>query len=190
MLDKVLLQIAKTAILSRFDTNYKINKEELLKKYPYLKQKGASFVTLNKNENLRGCIGSIIAFEPLLDDIIRNALSAAFNDPRFSPLTSDEFNELYLEVSLLSEPVFVKYKDYNDLRTKITPKEDGLILKYKNYQGTFLPQVWDELNEIDIFLEHLSYKAGANPSIYQLHPDIYKYKVEHIKGKWDEILPL
>ena len=191
MLDKILLQIAKTAILQKFDNNIKIDKEKLLKEYPYLSKKGAVFVTLNKDENLRGCIGSIVAHQNLLDDIIKNATSAGFGDPRFNPLNPDELDEnLTLEVSVLSEPVKLEYKDYNDLVKKIVPKEDGLILKLGKYQGTFLPQVWQQLPTSEVFLEHLSYKAGANPSIYQHHPDIYRYRVEHIKDRWDAILPL
>lgn len=191
MLDPILLRIAKTAILSKFDSSYKIDKEKLLHNYPFLAQKGAVFVTLNKQKNLRGCIGSIIAHRTLLEDIIHNAQSAAFEDPRFAPLSKEETNEnLMLEVSVLSEPEKIEYADYKDLKRKIVQDKDGLILKYGHYQGTFLPQVWEQLSTPEEFLEHLSYKAGANPTIYQHHPDIYRYRVEHIKERWDAIQPL
>ena len=191
MLDPVLLRIAKTAILSKFDPKYTIDKESLLKRYPFLAKPGAAFVTLNKEKNLRGCIGSIIAHRTLLDDIIHNAKSAAFSDPRFNPLEPGELDEsLTLEVSVLSEPQRVEYGDYEDLKRKIVPQKDGLILKYGQYQGTFLPQVWEQLPTSEQFLEHLSYKAGANPSIYALHPEIYRYRVEHIEDRFDEILSL
>jgi len=191
MLDPILLRIAKTAILSKFDSKYTIDKESLLKRYPFLSKPGAAFVTLNKEKNLRGCIGSIIAHRTLLDDIIHNAQSAAFSDPRFNPLEQGELDEsLTLEVSVLSEPQRVEYGDYEDLKRKIVPQKDGLILKYGQYQGTFLPQVWEQLPTPEQFLEHLSYKAGANPSIYTLHPEIYRYRVEHIEDRFDEILSL
>ena len=191
MLDPILLRIAKTAILSKFDSKYTIDKESLLKRYPFLSKPGAAFVTLNKEKNLRGCIGSIIAHRTLLDDIIHNAQSAAFSDPRFNPLEQGELDEsLTLEVSVLSEPQRVEYGDYEDLKRKIVPQKDGLILKYGQYQGTFLPQVWEQLPTSEQFLEHLSYKAGANPSIYTLHPEIYRYRVEHIEDRFDEILSL
>jgi AmmeMemoRadiSam system protein A len=190
MLDPILLKIAKTAILQKFDSSYSIDKEALIQSYPFLAKKGASFVTLNKSKNLRGCIGSIIAHRSLLDDIIHNAKLAAFKDPRFQPLKADETNQLTLEVSVLTAPKKLEYSDFEDLKSKITPKKDGLILKLGQYQGTFLPQVWEQLPDTKEFLEHLSYKAGANPTIYEYHPEIYIYRVEHIEDNWDAILPL
>ncbi|WP_373073080.1 AmmeMemoRadiSam system protein A [Sulfurimonas sp.] len=190
MLDPILLKIAKTAILSRFDDSFVIDKDLLLKEYPFLNKDGASFVTLNYNGALRGCIGSIIAHRTLLDDIISNANSAAFSDPRFSPLKTDELDKLNLEVSVLTKPELLNYKDYNDLKDKINAGTDGLILKYGSYQGTFLPQVWEQLPDKERFLEHLSYKAGTNPSIYEHNPDIYVYQVDAIEEDFDAVLPL
>ncbi len=190
MLDTLLLRIAKTAILNKFDSKYKIDTEMLIREYPYLKENGAAFVTLHKDHELRGCIGSIVAHQNLLDDIINNALSAAFKDPRFSPLNLSELSHLELEVSVLTAPESVEYSDFNDLLTKVRPHIDGLILKHSIYQGTFLPQVWEELPSAKEFLEHLSYKAGANPSIYSEHPTIYRYTVDAIEERFDEILPL
>jgi AmmeMemoRadiSam system protein A len=190
MLDKVLLQIAKNSVLSQFDSSYKIDREELIRDFPYLAKNGAAFVTLHYDDKLRGCIGSIIAHQSLLDDIISNARSAAFRDPRFQPLLENEFSHLKLEVSVLTEPELLEYDDYDDLLTKIRPKNDGLILKHGAFQGTFLPQVWEELTTPQEFLEHLSYKAGANPSIYEQHPMIYRYRVDAIEENFDEILPL
>jgi hypothetical protein len=190
MLDKILLRIAKTAILGRFDSQYKVNKKLLLNEYPYLAKDGAAFVTLHYDKNLRGCIGSIIAHRSLLDDILGNANSAAFSDPRFSPLHVSEISHLSLELSVLTAPEILEYKDFDDLLTKVEPHRDGLILKHGIYQGTFLPQVWEELPTAHQFLEHLSYKAGANPSIYKEHPTIYKYRVDAIEERFDAILPL
>ncbi|SFV53834.1 COG2078: Uncharacterized ACR [hydrothermal vent metagenome] len=191
MVDFLLLQIAKTVILSEFDKSYTIDRDVLVQKYPYLQKKGAAFVTLNKGQELRGCIGSIVAHQPLIDDIIHNAKAAAFSDPRFHPLQLDEIDETFtLEVSVLSEPRKIEYKDFDDLAKKIVPNKDGLILQYGQYQGTFLPQVWQQLQTPKLFLEHLSYKAGANPSIYEYHPDIYRYYDEHIKEVFDAIPPL
>jgi len=190
MLDLILLQIAKTAILSQLDNTYSLDKKNILDKYPYLSKKGAAFVTLKYDNDLRGCIGSIAPRQSLLDDITHNAISAAFKDPRFNVLDINELPHLNLEVSLLSEPRLLEYENYADLLQKVRPNVDGLILQHDRYQGTFLPQVWEELQTTSLFLEHLSLKAGASPNIYNEHPDIYRYEVEHIEEKFDAILPI
>ncbi|WP_324171426.1 AmmeMemoRadiSam system protein A [Sulfurimonas sp.] len=190
MLDKVLLQIAKSAILNKLDENYTFDENSILKEYPYLKKDGAVFVTLKYNKELRGCIGSIIAHRTLFDDLAYNGVSAGFSDPRFNALSKEELSSLNIEVSLLSEPKILEYVDYEDLLQKIRPNIDGLILKHSRYSGTFLPQVWEQLSTSELFLEHLSLKAGATKSIYDEHPTIYTYQVEHIQEDYDEILCL
>ena len=189
-LDPILLRIAKSAILEKFDDNYRFDRDALVRSYPFLNEKGAVFVTLNKTGALRGCIGSIIAHRRLLDDLIQNAQSAAFGDPRFLPLSPDELDALTLEVSLLSEPEPIEYSDFADLCAKVRPHIDGLILKSGFYSGTFLPQVWEQLPTPKLFLEHLAQKAGATPDIYAQKPDIYRYTVEHIEERFNAILPL
>lgn len=190
MLDAILLRIAKSAIYSKFDKDYNFDKEKLLKEYPFLSEDGAVFVTLNKQNQLRGCIGSIIAHRPLLEDILHNANAAAFSDPRFEALDAHELAYLHLEVSLLSKPEVLEYIDFDDLMQKVRPHKDGLILKYGSYQGTFLPQVWEQLPNPKDFLHHLSLKAGTNPSVYDNKPTIYRYEVNAIEEDYDEILPL
>lgn len=190
MLDKVLLQIAKNSILSKFDLNCFNDSGSVTAKYQLLNELGACFVTLHLNGKLRGCVGSVVAHRKLIDDISSNAVSAAFYDPRFSPLRLDELVNLELEVSVLSPPETLDYTDFDDLMSKVRPKIDGLIFAFKNYHGTFLPQVWEQLPDTREFLEHLAYKAGANPSIYENHPSIYRYQVEAIMEKFSAILPL
>ena len=190
MANYILLQIAKTAILSKFNSKYGFDEVGLVEKYPFLSENGATFVTLHYDNELRGCIGSIIAHRSLLDDVVQNALLASFDDPRFQPLSSDEFSHLKLEVSVLSKPEILEYADFNDLLNKVQPNIDGLILKYGAYQGTFLPQVWEQLPLPKEFLEHLSIKAGSNPSIYNKYPAIYRYEVSAIEEDFDEILSL
>ena len=190
MLDKILLRIAKSAILQKFDPSYTIDTEQLLATYPFLQKERAAFVTLNIDHQLRGCIGSIIAHRTLLEDLVHNAQAAAFEDPRFQALHSDELSHLTLEVSVLTPPELLEYEDINDLLAKVRPHVDGLILKHGLYQGTFLPQVWEQLPTPEQFLEHLSYKAGSEPSIYNKHPVIYRYTVEAIEEPFDAVLPL
>ncbi len=187
MLDMILLRIAKSAILSKFDDKYTLNEEKVLSEYPALAKDGAAFVTLKYENDLRGCIGSIVAHRRLIDDVIHNAISAGFSDPRFNALSEDELKHLNLEVSVLSEAEILEYDDYEDLLKKVQPNVDGLILKHGRYQGTFLPQVWEQLPTSKEFLEHLSMKAGANPSIFREHPTIYRYGVEHIEERFDKV---
>ncbi|NOR58006.1 MAG: AmmeMemoRadiSam system protein A [Sulfurimonas sp.] len=190
MVDAILLRIAKSAILSKFDDTQSVDAESILQGYPDLAKDGAAFVTIKFDDNLRGCIGSIVPHRRLIDDIVHNAVSAGFRDPRFNALSVDELSHLNLEVSVLSEPEILKYDDYADLLRKVQPNIDGLILTHKGHQGTFLPQVWEQLPTAKEFLEHLSMKAGATPSIYSEHPTIYRYGVEHIEEKFDKIKEL
>ncbi|MCK9454292.1 MAG: AmmeMemoRadiSam system protein A [Sulfurimonas sp.] len=187
MLDSVLLKIAKNAILEQFNNSYSINKKLLLDKYPFLNEDGATFVTLKHDGHLRGCIGTIVAYRSLYDDVVQNAKAAAFKDPRFNPLYEKELSQINLEVSVLSEPEILEYEDFSDLLTKVEPNVDGLIFKHHRYQGTFLPQVWEQLKSPKEFLEHLSAKAGLSPSAYDEHPLIYRYRVEAIDEEFDKI---
>lgn len=190
MLNTIVLSLAKSTLLHHFSEGEALDKQKLLKLYPLLDQKKASFVTLNKNANLRGCIGSIVPHRTLYDDIVSNTLMSAFSDSRFYPLEEDELSELTIEVSVLTTPEVLEYRDYEDLLQKVTPLEDGLILEHELYHGTFLPQVWEQLPKTKDFLEHLSYKSGANPSIYLQNPKILRYRVESLEERFDEILPL
>jgi AmmeMemoRadiSam system protein A len=190
MIDPILLRIAKTVIIAHFNSQTEIDREKLLTDYPFLQSEAATFVTLNYNHQLRGCIGSLIAHRELLDDIINNTESAAFHDPRFKPVSKDELPCLQIEVSILTPPEELSYTDFSDLLDKTRPDIDGLILKYGHNQGTFLPQVWETLKTPKEFLEHLSYKAGLNPSVYDNHPTIYRYEVNAIENDFDEIVSL
>jgi len=143
-------------------------------------QPKATFVTLKKNGKLRGCIGSLIAHQPFFDDLIKNAKNAAFNDPRFPPLTKEELDKIDLEISILSEPKLVEYDNIEDLKDKIEIGKNGIILKLGVYQATFLPQVWEDLGDFEVFFAHLCIKAGLQSNCLTKHPTIYKYNVQKI----------
>ncbi len=181
---KYLIDIANDAILEELQQKILIDKKKLLKEHPELRKKGAVFVTLELNQNLRGCIGSLIAHRTLLDDIIANAKSAAFQDSRFRKLTQNEFDYkgFTTEISLLSEPKQLKYKDANDLYRKIRPKIDGVVLQKDRYRATYLPQVWEQLPRPDKFLASLCQKAGMRTNCLDFHPEIYIYQVEKIRN--------
>jgi AmmeMemoRadiSam system protein A len=121
-----------------------------------------TFVTLTIEHGLRGCIGHIIPQESLLEGVKENAINAAFRDPRFPPLSKKEFENIRVEVSILTEPKDLPYQDAADLLKKIRPNLDGLIIKKGYRQATFLPQVWEQLPDVKEFLSHLCMKAGLD----------------------------
>ena len=187
MFKKTLLNIARIAIKEEFIGHKELNEEvkkRLTTMFPALLDLGAVFVTIKERGELRGCIGSVIAHRPLIEDLIENAKAAAFYDPRFPPLSEREFDNITLEISILSEPKPLLYKDIKDLKEKITPKRDGVILKYRSNQATFLPQVWEEL-DFDSFFSHLCIKAGLSKDCLNLYPEIFVYQVE--KFSEDEV---
>ena len=132
-----------------------------------LKQNHATFVTLTKNNELRGCIGHLEAFQPLYKDVMDNAIAAAVYDNRFPQLQKHELEKIKIEISILSKPEKIKYKNTKDLLDNITAKQDGIIIKYKNHSATFLPQVWKHFPKKQDFLSQLCIKAGLLPDFWQ-----------------------
>ena len=179
--NELLLVLAKEAIKEHFYTTTPLDKTKLLEEYPQLNETRATFVTLTLNQQLRGCIGSLVARRSLYDDLISNAKAAAFSDPRFKPLNVDEFQKIGLEISLLSAPILLTYTSVEELKSKIVAGEDGVIVQYKNHQATFLPQVWEQLPTFELFFEHLFAKAGVSVKCLEYDATIYTYKVEKIK---------
>lgn len=177
----VILSLAKQAIADSFEHTSTIDKKAILHTYPKFSKPEATFVTLTLDGQLRGCIGSLIAHRPLIDDLIANAKAAAFDDPRFYPLSVEEFLHVEIEVSLLSEPEAVEYSDIEALKSKIVVGEDGIILQKGNRKATFLPQVWEQLPTFELFFSHLCQKAGLEAECLQSHPDIWRYRVEKVK---------
>ncbi|MCX7834081.1 MAG: AmmeMemoRadiSam system protein A [Ignavibacteria bacterium] len=123
-----------------------------------LKQWHACFVTIRKNGELRGCIGTIIPHNPLYKSIIENAVGAAVRDPRFYPVTKDELKNLTYEVTVLSEPKEIKYKSSKDLLSQIKGK--GVIIKKSFFTAVYLPQVWEHFTSPEEFISSLCRKAG------------------------------
>ena len=121
-----------------------------------------TFVTLTIQGGLRGCIGHIIPRESLIEGITVNAINAAFRDPRFRPLTREEWKNVKIEISILTEPKPLSYADADDLLKKLRPGVDGVIIKQGYRQATFLPQVWEQLPKKKEFLGHLCLKAGLD----------------------------
>lgn len=145
-----------------------------------LQQPGASFVTLNLHGELRGCIGSLQAHQPLADDVARNAFNAAFQDPRFPPLDRSERDALTLHISILSPSQPIHFTSEADLLRQLRPGIDGLILTDGHRRGTFLPQVWKSLPQPADFLSHLKRKAGLPPDYWSPTLQVERYTVDDI----------
>jgi len=143
---------------------------------PWLLQPGATFVTLRKEGQLRGCIGSLSATRPLGSDVASNARAAAFEDPRFPKLTREEWPRCELEVSLLSAPKPVRFADEADLLEQIRAGEDGLILECDGKRATFLPQVWEGLPDRRRFLLELLKKAGLPEDTRLARCKVWRYR--------------
>jgi AmmeMemoRadiSam system protein A len=125
-----------------------------------LREAGASFVTLRREGELRGCIGSLSPHRPLVVDVADNAFAAAFADTRFYPLQEHELAGLDLHISLLSAAEPMRFHDEQSLLAQLRPGEDGLIIEEGYRRGTFLPAVWEQLPDKALFLQHLKLKAG------------------------------
>ena len=150
--------------------------------HPRLAKPGASFVTLTRGGELRGCIGSLEAWRPLDEDVRENARAAAFRDPRFPPLAAAEFATTRVEVSLLSPAVPMEVASEADAVRQLRPGIDGVILEYDGRRGTFLPQVWETLTEPNLFLAHLRQKAGLPADFWAPGIQLRRYEVR----KWKE----
>lgn len=177
----ILLDIARASIANGLSLGrpLRINPDD----YPAaLQQPHASFVTLQINERLRGCIGSLEAFRPLVEDVAENAFAAAFRDPRFPPLSEQEFTQLDYHISILSPSEPIEFKSENDLLNKIRPGIDGLVLEEGGRRGTFLPSVWESLPSPRQFLAQLKVKAGLPADYWSDNIKVERYTVEDIKS--------
>jgi AmmeMemoRadiSam system protein B/AmmeMemoRadiSam system protein A len=147
---------------------------------PRLRETRGSFVTLQREGRLRGCMGTLQAFRSLVVDVSDRAFTAGFRDPRFPPLTEGELSDLELEISVLSplEPLPVSSED--DLLARMRPGVDGLMLQLGNARGTLLPSVWEKLSEPQTFLRHLKLKAGLREDFWSSDITISRYTTELI----------
>jgi len=152
----------------------------------WLTEPGASFVTLTRQGELRGCIGTLEAHRPLGIDVRENALAAAFRDPRFMPLSYAEFDEIRVEVSLLSLTEALEVGDEASALSALRPHIDGVVFEYQHFRSTFLPQVWEQLPEPAEFLAYLKRKAGLPMDFWSEQVRLSRYTV----SKWKEEAPI
>ena len=176
-----LLALARNAIAVRLGQG----KSAIVGDAPELHKNAATFVTLTQNGQLRGCIGSLQAYRPLLDDIRENACNAAFRDPRFKPLSADELPITRVEVSLLTPAEAMQFSSEADALGQLRPNIDGIIFSAGNRRSTFLPQVWEQLpNPVD-FMAHLKQKAGLPANYWGSDVKLERYTVK----KWKDATP-
>jgi hypothetical protein len=149
----------------------------------WLGQLGATFVTLMKAGQLRGCVGSLTAARTLAEDVAANALAAAFQDPRFPPLTREEWPDCEVEISLLSAPKSLRFADEADLLSQIRVGEDGMILEHAGRRATYLPQVWEQLPDKRQFLDELKKKAGLPAETRLARCRISRYRAKKFHGR-------
>jgi AmmeMemoRadiSam system protein A len=147
-----------------------------------LRQPGASFVTLTKQGMLRGCIGGLQARMPLDQDVIQHAAAAALDDYRFPPVQPSELKDIHIEISVLSDPVPLEYRNAQDLIAKLRPGMDGVILTRGLHRATFLPQVWEKAPHPEAFLSLLCEKAGLAADAWRRGDlEVLTYQVESLE---------
>ena len=174
---KVLLPIARAAIARQLGAQAQADESAV-----WLREPGACFVTLTQNGELRGCIGSLQAERPLLQDLKENAIGAALRDPRFPPLTRAELAYTQVEVSLLSPMMPLSFATEEELLAQLRPGIDGLVFQYGHHRSTFLPQVWEKLPNPREFFGQLKHKAGLPPDFWDADIKLSRYTA----NKWSE----
>jgi AmmeMemoRadiSam system protein B/AmmeMemoRadiSam system protein A len=149
---------------------------------PALQASSGTFVTLKIGGQLRGCIGSLVGHEPLLEGVRSNALNAALHDPRFRPLTAGELERVSIEVSVLTTPQPLEYVDAKDLAARLRPHVDGVTIRKGFSSATFLPQVWEQLPDVETFLFHLCQKAGLSGDAWRKgNLQVETYQVQYFE---------
>jgi AmmeMemoRadiSam system protein B/AmmeMemoRadiSam system protein A len=160
---QLLVRLARQTLMDRFDRPLPPAETQALKQAlaaEAFEARCGTFVTLKLGRQLRGCIGNLTASETVVEGICQNAINAAFHDPRFHPLSAKEAEQVTIEVSVLTPPAKLAYRDGDDLIDKLRVNVDGVIIRKGYASATFLPQVWEQLPQPQDFLSHLCLKAG------------------------------
>jgi len=182
---QVLVKLARKTIMDKLgvDTSGPVSQDLL----SGLKDEGfrvhcGTFVTLNIKGQLRGCIGSLTSTETVTEGVSRNALNAAFHDPRFSPLSKEELARTEIEVSILTKPQPLVFRNGQDLIKKLRAHIDGVIIRKGLARATFLPQVWEQLPRPEEFLSRLCMKAGLPSHAWENSElEVLTYQVQYFE---------
>jgi len=174
----ILLRLAREALVQGVVQGRlsKINIENLP---DILKEKGASFVTLTRNGELRGCIGTLEPYLPLFEDVREHSVAAALQDYRFPNVQPNELDKIKIEISRLTIPQPLEYDLPTSLPKCLKPGIDGVVLRDGFHKATFLPQVWEKISDPEEFLDHLCMKMGVPPGYWRTHKmRVEIYRVE------------
>jgi len=173
-----LLKLARSVITAEIIKDSSADRPEVIS--PAMKEKRGCFVTLHKKGILRGCIGTIEPVKSLISGVEDNALNAAFRDPRFPPAKADELTDIDIEISVLTVPRILEWENGEDLKRKLKPGVHGVILSQGWHSSTFLPQVWEQLPDTQLFLEHLCQKGGMKKTCWMDKETVVKvYEAEY-----------
>lgn len=173
---RYLLQLARRSIRHGLDTGHPggIDTDAPASLHSH----GAAFVTLHEHGQLRGCIGSLQAYRPLLEDVAEHAFDAAFRDPRFPPVQADEFDALRIHIEVLNPAEAIRFRDEADLLSQLRPGIDGLVLSEGRHKGTFLPTVWESLPDPASFFGQLKRKAGLPADYWSETLQVERYTTQ------------
>lgn len=179
-----LLDLSRRALIAYFRDSKKLEIDESEIMDPLLTQRGATFVTLTIDGDLRGCIGTLIPKNKIYKDVINNTINAAFSDPRFPQLAESEVSKVKIEISILSEPKHVALDSPEEFLKEIGKFKPGLIIQLGLNQATYLPQVWEDLPDPGEFMSSLCQKAGLQEEDWKLSDsEVFTYQVENFSEK-------
>ena len=143
-----------------------------------LKCPAATFITLRQEGQLRGCVGNLIARDPLYRSVIHNAIGAALRDSRFPPVAPEELQHIKIHISILSALKSIHFESVDQMLDQMIPGEDGVVLRKSGRAATYLPQVWKTFSQKEAFLDSLSQKAGLKVNAWREHDvEILLYRV-------------
>ena len=184
---QLLVKLARNTILKELagkSTNTKADTSILAFQDERFQAHCGTFVTLKIKGQLRGCIGNLTPEGSVLEGVKRNAVNAAFHDPRFSSISAAELDRTQIEVSVLTEPLPLAYRDSQDLIQKLRVNVDGVIIRKGHASATFLPQVWEQLPRPEDFLNHLCMKAGLPADAWKHSElEVLTYQVQYFEEK-------
>jgi len=175
---KTLLKVARNAI-AKVVFGEKPPIITLADYSPNLQEDGVTFVTLTKTGKLRGCIGALEPYQPLVLDVQEHAVASAMNDFRFPNVSEEELPHIKIEISRLTPIKPLNYSTPHELMSLLRVKVDGVLIKYGGRRATFLPQVWEQVPDPVRFLSQLCMKMGMKPELWREQElEVYTYQVE------------